>query len=87
MDKPDKDPNHTKELSPEETPSEAVVHAVAEATNQPPLEMKPLTEVIDPVALNNYIACADEKESSIRAMFDYCGCHVIATPSEIQIHL
>ena len=85
-DMPERNPAHTIELHPEETPSKAVIGAVAELTSQSPLEMKRLAEVIDPVALDAFITSADETTSSVTATFDYCGCHVIVTLNEIQIY-
>lgn len=87
IDNPEREPDHVLERRPEETPSEAVVGVVAELTNQSPLEMKRLAEVIDPDALDAFVTPTDENASSVTATFDYCGCHVVVTPSEIHIDL
>jgi hypothetical protein len=46
--------DHTYERHSNETPSEAVIAAVAEATDQSPLEIEPLAEVIDPMHWMRY---------------------------------
>lgn len=75
------------ERRPAETPSTAVIEAVAELLDQSPVEMKPLSEAVDPVALDALLTPVDGNASSVTATFDYCGCHVLVTPSEIHIDL
>ena len=73
------------ELSTDEKPSEGVVMAVARVTNQSPLEMEPLIEIIDPDALNTLLASTGGSDPSVTVSFGYCGCQVTATATEIQI--
>lgn len=44
--------------------SDAVIFAVAEAENVSPLELNPLTNAIDPDALNNFVGSLTVKQSN-----------------------
>jgi hypothetical protein len=58
--------------------STAVIRTVAAVTNQDPLEMKPLYDVIDPDALNNLFAPSRlaSCEHDLVVEFSYNGCSV-----------
>jgi hypothetical protein len=75
---------HTYERRSGQTPSEAVIAAVAEATDQSPLEMIPLAEVIDPDAVDGLITRADGA-TAVSVAFEYCWRHVTVTPVEVQV--
>lgn len=52
----------------------SVVRAVAEAKSVAPDELPPLTDVIDPEAMNDLFARdSDVGRSGINLSFDYCG--------------
>ncbi|WP_227357261.1 HalOD1 output domain-containing protein [Haladaptatus salinisoli] len=78
------EPGYMYERHPNEPPSKAVIVAVAKATDQSPLEIEPLAEVIDPDALDALLG-TDKKAPSMAFTFEYCGRQVTVTPSEIQI--
>ena len=80
------EPDYRYEQHPDEPPSAAVIAAVAEATDQSPLEMKPLAEVIDPNALDALLI-TDNKPPSMAFTFEYCENQVTVTPSEVRIDL
>lgn len=82
---PEPDAVHCVKLRPAETPSEVVVNAVAEVTNRSPIELQPIAEVIDPDALNKYISWPSGTDNPVTATFDYAGCQVLVTPTEIRI--
>lgn len=79
------EPDLTYERSADETPSEAVITAVAAVTNQPPVEMDLLIGAIDPDALNTMLTTSGKKNSPVTLIFDYCECQVTVTPDEIQV--
>jgi hypothetical protein len=69
----------------EESPINAVVTTVAEATDQSPLEMEPLGEVIDPDALNALFSNSRDGSSSLRITFEYAGQVVTMTRDCIRV--
>lgn len=73
------------ELSTDETPSQAVVEAVANAIDQSPLELVPLADAIDPDALDAMLDTPNGEPSAVTVTFEYCGLEVMATPNEIQL--
>lgn len=77
--------NQMSKLNTDETPSLSIVTAVAEATNQSPVEMEPLTGRIDPDALDKVLSTSGHKESSVTIAFEYCGCQVTVTPGDVRI--
>lgn len=68
----------------EESPINTVVNAVAEVTDQSPLEMKPLSEVIDPDALNQLFSSRNGS-SSVSLTFEYCEHVITVTADRIQV--
>lgn len=73
------------ELRVDETPAEAVVTAVAEATGQSPLAMDPLWETVDAGALNAVFDGTEERASSVSVTFDYCGQRVTVTSDGVRV--
>lgn len=73
------------ESSPDAVPSEAVVAAVAEATDRSPLELDPLIEAVDPDALDSLFARAEAVDSPISLSFVYAGRSVTVTPEGVQV--
>lgn len=69
----------------DETPTEAVVAAVAESTGRSPLEIDPLARTIDPEALDDLIHTAERTGSPVTVSFEYCDRHVTVTPSAVRI--
>jgi len=70
---------------PGETPTGVVVTAVAEATGQSPLEMRPLGEVVDTDALNRLFGSSRDSRSSVTVSFEYCGQHVTMTANDVAV--
>lgn len=75
---------YTYERRSSQTASEAVIAAVSEATDQSPLEMIPLAEVVDPDAVDGLVT-RDDGATAVSVAFDYCGRHVTVTPDEVQV--
>lgn len=61
----------------DETPAEAVINAVASLTGDDPLEMEPLSSVIDPDALNALLDGDDHAGKPPEVQFDFHGCRVL----------
>ena len=62
----------------EMTPVVAVVSAVADAAGTDPLELPPLSNVIDPEALNDLVDCG--RNSALRSIsFEYAGYDVVVS--------
>lgn len=62
---------HFYDLDPGESPSVAVVSAVATSTGRPTTSLEPLSRTIDTDALNALVAHADSRAVSVT--FDYAG--------------
>ncbi|WP_336363197.1 HalOD1 output domain-containing protein [Halalkalicoccus salilacus] len=62
-----------------ETPSMAVVVAVAKAKGVDPLELEPLGEVIDPEALDRIFAESDDSRTTGWLTFRMADCEVTVT--------
>lgn len=63
-------------------PSQRVIHAVADATGRPPLELPPLYETVDPDALD---AIAESWTHGV-LRFSYAGCTVtVESPDEVHV--
>lgn len=75
--------DHVYERSADETPTQAVVSALADATNQSPLEMDPLAESIDPDALNEI--CRSEGDAASFVQFQHCDRMVTVDSDEIRV--
>lgn len=71
----------------DETVSEAVVSAVADATGQSPLEIPPLVETIDPDALNALFRTANGSESGILVSFEYADCYVTVDGETVRVEV
>lgn len=70
---------------PDETISETVISAVADATGQSPLELTPLARTIDPDALNALFQTANGSESGIAVTFEYSDCYVTIDSETVQV--
>ncbi|MFB1062412.1 HalOD1 output domain-containing protein [Natrinema sp. H-ect4] len=64
------------------TPTNAVIEAVAEATDSDPLDLPPLYEAVDPDALNTLF---DSSETSGQVSFPYAGFEVTVRGSEVEV--
>ena len=69
-------------LDENEAASIGVCSVVAAVENCSPLDLTPLTGVIDPDALDTFLA---EKTATNAVAFEYCGYKVTATPDEIRV--
>ena len=78
------DSNRTYTRTGDETATEAIVTVVADATNQSPLDIRPLGEVVDTDAVNTILDGTDD-ESFVGISFEYAGKRVYATSSEVTI--
>jgi hypothetical protein len=61
-------------------PAVALVEAVADATDRDPLELPPLSEVIDPDALNGLLRPdpgSNEDGNTVQVSFEYAGVVVL----------
>ncbi|MDG5821782.1 HalOD1 output domain-containing protein [Natronococcus sp. A-GB7] len=69
----------------EPTPVVAVISAVADAAGTDPLKLPPLSNVIDPEALNDLVDCG--RNSALRSIsFEYAGYDVIVSGTgDIQV--
>ncbi|MFC4436887.1 MULTISPECIES: HalOD1 output domain-containing protein [Natrialbaceae] len=77
--------NTVYELNADESPSMAVVAAVAELTNQSTVVMEPLTETIDADALDKILESNAGNGSSVTVTFNYYGCQITITSHKILI--
>lgn len=71
-------------VGPDKTPSEAVIVAVAEVTDQSPAELPILNDTIDPGALNRLLDTTKDA-SSPTVTFEYSGYEVTVTPGNVRI--
>lgn len=75
------------EIDTDESPSEAVVRAVAALTNTSPLELDPLYHAVDPDHLDGMFG--GETDATVGAAssftFAFDGCEVTVTPEEILV--
>ena len=71
----------------DESPSHAVVHAVAAVTGRSPVDLDPLYDVVDPDHLDGLFGCRGPEPSrtggSFVLLFD--GCEVTVTRDEIRV--
>lgn len=84
MRKTDDEDLEVYELNVGRSPSVAVVSAVAEQVDRSAVEMEPLAETVSTDALNEMIRRADE-DDALRVGFDYSGCRITVTPTEVLI--
>jgi hypothetical protein len=82
----DSEPDLVCKLTDNETPSIAVVTAVANIANQPAEEMDPLTKTIDADALDKLFKNANKTESPVKLTFTYFGYRVMITSHKILIY-
>lgn len=88
---------HVYEPGPHETATEAVITAVAEATDRSPLDMDPLVGVVDPDALNTVLdgngsdpphefePGTDPEDAPVAVVLDYANHRVLVTPDEVRV--
>lgn len=69
----------------DETATEDILMAVADATDQSPLDMRPLAQVIDADAVNSILDEHENVQSTVSLSFEYCGKQVYVTPTEVQV--
>lgn len=86
-DLPGGDHHRTFDPATGETPTEAVITTVAEATGRSPLEMEPLVGSVDPEALNAVLdgEGPDPTDSTVAVVFDYAGHRVLVTAGEVRV--
>lgn len=73
----------------DEPPTEAVVAAVAAASNRRPLEMKPLYEFVDPDALDALFGSRSSNDSTagnIHIKFGIDDGYVTVTAEHVRVH-
>ena len=66
----------TYERDPDERPTRSVVRAVAATVGADPRRMRPLSEAIDPDALNELLEPASADRPTTRVTFGFNGCTV-----------
>ena len=73
----------------DETPTVALVRAVAAITGEHPRDLDPLPSVIDPEALDRVITHArTQSEQPLTVSFSWAGCEITASgDGPLQIHL
>ena len=76
----------TYEVEADESPSEAVVRAVAALTNRPPLDLEPLYNVIDPDHIDGAFAGGDDAGAA-ELSFSFAGCAVTVTDEHVRVHV
>ena len=69
-------------LDKNEAASIGICSVVAAVENCSPLDLTPLAGVINPDALDTFLA---EKTATNSVTFEYCGYTVTATPDEIRV--
>ena len=74
---------HTYQIGPAESPTTAVVTAVAAVTNTPPTDLDSLSDVVDPEALDRL--WVTESDACMQVAFDYAGQRVVVTAEEVRI--
>lgn len=84
--------NTTERVAENETLTESVVLAVADAVDADPLDLEPLHDSVDPDALDQLFTSTGDQADSVRGRveFRYADCdvavhadgHVVATPVE-----
>lgn len=84
-DDADTDRHTVYAVDPDETPSMAVINAVAEAADRPLTEIEPLAETIDPDGLNAVLSPDGATDTPVTISFEYCGYHVSVTTEEVLI--
>jgi len=60
-----------------------IVRTVAAVDNQPPTDLPPLTDVIDPDALSAAVTSAS---GAVSVSFSYCGYDLTVTPSTVSVY-
>lgn len=75
----------TYRMGPDERPTEAVVMAVSAVRNLPVTELDPLTEVVDPDALDLVCAGRTDGDSNARVTFTYSDCVVEVTNPLVRV--
>lgn len=66
----------TERVAPAESATEAVVLAIAEATNRDPLDLDPLYDSVDPDVLDRLVQSPDGERSRSTVEFAHAGCDV-----------
>ena len=66
-----------------DSPTLAVVRAVAAVENREPQSLRPLGEVVDPEALN---AVVGEGEGPVRVSFGYAGHRVVLHNGAVEVY-
>ncbi|WP_227380692.1 HalOD1 output domain-containing protein [Haladaptatus halobius] len=79
------DAEYTYQSSTDETPSEAVVFAVADATECSPLAIDRLNETINVAAMDQLLSTSDGSDPVPTVTFGYYDQQVIVTSDEIHI--
>ncbi|WP_435177437.1 HalOD1 output domain-containing protein [Halorussus sp. AFM4] len=85
-DRQERSSRGTYEISAGESPSEAVVRAVAARTDTAPVDLDPLYDIVDPDHLDAMCGTddgADRVESSVT--FTFHGCQVSVTRKEVSV--
>lgn len=75
----------TYTVSDGQSVSEAIVVAVADATDREPTEMRPLYDVVDPDALNSLFSPSGLATDETQVTFSYEGCRVALTEREVAV--
>lgn len=74
---PASESNRARFTDLDETPSEAVINAVASLTGDDPLEMDPLSGAIDPDALDGLFQDGEYGGRPPEVQFSFNGCQVL----------
>lgn len=60
-----------------ESPTVAVISAVSAVENTPPDELPPLSDSLDPDAINAIIEATDSSDGTVSVTFTYCNYEVV----------
>lgn len=74
--------SHSHAIAADDSPVTAVIDAVADGTDRSPLAMPPLSQAVDPDALDALLSTGDQQ---IEVSFEYLGHEVVATSDEVRV--
>lgn len=84
-DRPDRAHRLTYEIDGDESPSIAVVRAVAALTDTSPLDLDPLYDVVDPEHLDGLFEGTGDDTVRTESTFTFDGCEVTVTDDVIHV--
>lgn len=85
QDTPSDEEEYQYEHQTEETPIMAVISAVSDATDQSPIDMEPIADVIDPDAVDALIDTDPNTRSPVTITFPYQEYEIAVSSEEIRL--